>query len=93
MLCNDGKEGEGEIAARVSKAFSKARDAEGLAGCPADDEVRSNNSPFTVFGYVAQVWNVRPVMGEHGRREGFNFGERHRLPAERVPCNARGFDA
>jgi hypothetical protein len=94
MLCNDGKEGEGEVAPRVSKAFAKACDAESLAGCAADDEVRSKSVwPVIVFCHVAQVGNVRPVMGKHGRRKFLDLGEGDRLPPERVPSDGRRFDA
>ena len=55
----------------------------------SDDEVRSKSVwPFMVFRHVAQVRDIRPVVGEHGGGEGFDFGEAYGLPPKRFPRHA-----
>jgi len=37
---NDSKEGEGKVATRISHSFSESGDAEGLAGCAGNENIR-----------------------------------------------------
>ena len=81
-LATKAKEDECEVTARVRQPLPESGDGEGLAGSSADDEVRSKRGrPVIVFCHVAQVGNIRPVMGEHCGRELFDFSEAHRLAA------------
>jgi hypothetical protein len=85
-LLKKAKEDECEVSARVSQPLPESGDGEGLAGSSADDDVRSKSGrPFIVFGHIAQVRNIRPVMSDHCGREFLDFSEATSLPAERLP--------
>jgi hypothetical protein len=84
---------KGQVATVVCQSRSEPGDAERLAGGSSDKKVNWFIRPLLEFGHVAEVRHVGVVVREHRRRERFDFAERHRLPAERVPCNGRGFDA
>jgi hypothetical protein len=90
---SDRKVREHEVSSRVFEALAETRDAEGLAGGSSDKKLNWFIRPLLEFGHIAEVRHVGVVVREHRRRERFDLAERHRLPAEWVPCDGCGFDA
>jgi hypothetical protein len=93
IAVSQGKIREGEVAAGVGESFSQSGNTETLAGSAANKEVEFKVWPFMEFRHIAQVWNVRVVMGEHCGREAFYFRKGDGFPAQGIPGHAGSLDA
>ena len=89
-------EDKGEVAALIRKRAALAGNGESLTGRAAAKHVGSfNEAGADAIGnrrHVAEIRDVRVVVGEHCAREGLNLREPRGLPAERVPRNGSCFD-
>ena len=90
---NKAQKFEGEISPLSSKAFSKAGDAEILAWGSANKNIDWFIVALFDSGEVAVDGNARPAMFQDIAAWCFDFGKESRTPAERMPCDRRGFDS
>jgi hypothetical protein len=73
---SDLKVGKHESPTRIGESFAQAGDGEGLAGGSSNEKVNCVcDVPFMMLGHIAQIRCIRPVVGEHGGRKGFDLGE------------------
>jgi len=84
---------ERKVTTVVVQTASQSRDAEGLAGCAADEEVDVSIFVFLNGGEVAVQRHVGIVVLKHGARELLNLGKECRLPTHVMPRGGGGFDA
>jgi hypothetical protein len=84
---------EGEVTTVVVQTASQSRDAEGLTGCAADEEVDLSIFVFLNGCEVAVQWHVGVSVLKHGARELLNLGKECSLPAHVMPCGSRGLNA
>jgi len=80
IAVSNGKIGEREVPAWVSKSLAKSRDGEGLARSSADENIDICIRPFLEFRYVAEVRDIGIVMRQDFARELLDFREEHRRP-------------
>jgi hypothetical protein len=77
----------------VVQTASQSCDAEGLAGCAADEEVDLSIFVFLNGCEVAVQWHVWVSVFKHGAWELFNLGKECGLPAHVVPRGGSGLNA
>jgi hypothetical protein len=77
---------ERKVTTVVVQSASQSCDAEGLAGCPADEEVNFSIFVFLNRCEVAVQWHVGIVVLKHGAGELLNLRKEGGLPAHVVPC-------
>jgi hypothetical protein len=84
---------ERKVTTVVFQAASQSCDAEGLAGCSADEEVDFSIFVFLNRCEVAVQWHVGIVVLKNGAGELFNLRKEGSLPTHVVPCGGGGLDA
>ncbi len=70
------KKVEGQVTARVSQSFSKACDAEALAGRSPDKKVNWSILkflPLMDLRHIPKVWGLRVVVGQNRRGKGLDL--------------------
>ncbi|KIL98258.1 hypothetical protein CCC_01319 [Paramagnetospirillum magnetotacticum MS-1] len=83
---------ESKVAALIAQRLAQARHRERLTGCAAHQHVDLAPPCLTVDGgHVAQIGNMRVVVGEHGAGERFDLSEECRTPAQGFPGDRRSF--
>jgi hypothetical protein len=84
---------EGKVTTVVIQAASQSCNAEGLAGCSADEEVDCSIFILSDSGEVAVQRHVGVMVLKHGARELLDLREERRLPVHMVPCSCRSLNA
>jgi len=88
------RESQGKLSARVVERLAEAGHGVALARRTADHDVALPAILRPVERlHVADVRHMGPVMRQNRRSKWINLGKAHRLPSERLPRHARGFDA
>ena len=84
---------ERKVTTVVVQTASEAGDAEGLAGCSADEEVDVSIFVFLNRCEVAVQWHVGVAVLKHGAGELFNLRKEGGLPPHVMPCGGGGLYA
>jgi hypothetical protein len=84
---------ERKVTTVVVQTASQSCNAEGLAGCSADEEVNLSIFVFLNGCEVAVQRHVGVSVFKHGAWELFNLGKECSLPAHVVPCGGGGLNA
>ena len=84
---------KGEVTTVVVQTASQSCDAEGLAGCAADEEVDVSIFVFLNGGEVAVQRHVWVSVLKHGAWELFNLRKECSLPTHVMPRGGCGLNA
>jgi hypothetical protein len=84
---------ERKVTTVVVQTASQSCDAEGLAGCSADEEVDISILVFLNRCEVAVQRHVGIVVLKHSTGELFNLRKERSLPAHVMPSRSGGLDA